>query len=174
MPHPAPGAFCYATFMRWLGVDFGQRRIGLALSDATATLARPWKTMTALGSPRASAVALAATIARARADVDDELGNLEAIVVGVPRRLNGADTDQTQPARDFARLLGELTKLPIHLQDERLTSREAEGRLAERERDWRKRKQKLDAASAAIILQECLDGRQRSVPDRPPEPEADC
>lgn len=155
--------------MRMLGVDFGQRRIGLALSDGTAVLARPWRVVAAGPTPAASAGALALLIARARAgperpdipDSHDEPGEVQAIVVGLPRRLNGEDTEQTQPAREFAHVLGELTGLMVHLQDERLTSHEADRRLAEREPDWRRRKQILDAASAAIILQDFLDERAR-------------
>jgi putative Holliday junction resolvase len=63
----------------------------------------------------------------------------------------------------FARELGALTQLPVVMQDERLSSREAESRLALRERDWRARKQALDAAAAAVILQDYLDTR----PGRP-------
>jgi putative Holliday junction resolvase len=59
----------------------------------------------------------------------------------------------------FARTLGLRTALPITLQDERLTSREAESRLALHTKDWRARKARLDAAAAAIILQDYLDGR---------------
>ncbi|MGE5835844.1 MAG: Holliday junction resolvase RuvX [Acidobacteriota bacterium] len=74
--------------------------------------------------------------------------------------MNGEETDQTQPARDFANTLASLTGLEVTLQDERLTSHEAESRLAERERDWRRRKARLDAAAAAVILQEYLDTRR--------------
>ena len=63
----------------------------------------------------------------------------------------------------FAAELGRLTHLPVTLQDERLTSREAETRLAITDRDWRTRKERLDAAAAAIILQDYLDIR----PGRP-------
>ena len=59
--------------------------------------------------------------------------------------------------RAFIAALADRTALPIAVEDERLTSREAESRLALRERDWRKRKAKLDAAAAAIILQDYLD-----------------
>ena len=52
--------------------------------------------------------------------------------------------------------------MPVILQDERLSSTEAESRLARRERDWRKRKQQLDAAAAAVILQDYLDSRPGS------------
>lgn len=145
--------------MRFLGVDFGQRRIGLALSDDTALLARPWRTIAAGPTPAASATMLADLIARLRAAEDPEAAELGGVVVGLPRRLNGEDTDQTAPARLFAEHVGALCGLQVHLQDERLSSHEAEARLAERERDWRRRKAQLDAASAAIILQDYLDGR---------------
>ena len=144
--------------MRVLGVDFGHRRIGLALSDATAILARPWRSLPAGPQPAASASAVATLLAELRQQGDD-LDDVGAIVVGLPRRLNGEETDQTQSARDFATALEATTGLPVHLQDERLTSREAESRLARRERDWRVRKRLLDAAAAAIILQDYLDGQ---------------
>jgi putative Holliday junction resolvase len=94
------------------------------------------------------------------AGATDELSDADGIqnvVVGLPRRLNGEDTDQTQPARDFAAALQNLSGLPVALQDERLSSREAESRLAIKEKDWRRRKEKLDAAAAAVILQDYLD-----------------
>ena len=147
--------------MRYLAVDFGQRRIGLAVSDATGILARPWRAVAAGGSPTASAALVAALVTGGR---EEDLGDLGAIVVGLPRRLGGEDTDQTAAARVFAGVLAALTGLPAHLQDERLTSYEAESRLASRERDWRKRKAKLDAAAAAVILQDYLDGRAQAVP----------
>jgi putative Holliday junction resolvase len=65
----------------------------------------------------------------------------------------------TSRVEHFARQLGAKTQIPVALQDERLSSREAESRLALREKDWRVRKQRLDAAAAAIILQDYLDGR---------------
>jgi len=135
-------------------VDYGAKRIGLALSDYTATLARPWQMIPAAGSPARSAAAVADVVARLRASDDPDL---DGIVVGLPRRLNGEDTDQTPQARLFVSALAGLTGLPVDTQDERLTSVEAEARLATRERDWRKRKALLDAESASIILQEYLD-----------------
>lgn len=146
--------------MRVLAVDFGQRRLGLAVSDVTGTLARPWQTVAAGPSPSASARHLADLIASA----PEDLSELGAIVVGLPRRLGGEDTHQTAAARDFAQFLGQLTGLVVHLQDERLTSYEADSRLSARERNWRKRKERLDAAAAAIILQDYLDGRAGKSP----------
>jgi len=145
--------------MRVLGVDVGTRRLGLALSDPSGSLARPWQTIQAGATPRASAEAVAALV-RPSSSNDLDAGDTEGIgviVVGLPRRLNGDDTHQTALAREIAATLTELTGLTVHLQDERLSSLEAESRLAVREKDWRKRKEKLDAASAAVILQDYLD-----------------
>ncbi len=97
--------------MRALGIDYGERRIGLALSDATGLLASPWK----------------------------QLSN---------------DANVGAAAR---RLAAEVRALQADLQDERLTSHEADELLARREHDWRKRKKQVDAMAAAVILQEFLD-----------------
>jgi putative Holliday junction resolvase len=149
--------------MRVLGVDFGQRRIGLALSDATGTLARPWKAIAAAGTPQASADVLTRLITDAHASSDDALEDLTTIVVGVPKRLNGEETQQTRPAREFvSRLQQTLPQIRVVEQDERLTSHEADRLLAEREPDWRRRKEKLDAAAAALLLQDYLDQRRRA------------
>lgn len=159
--------------MRVLGIDFGLRRIGLALSDESATLARPWKTVAAGTTPQASASAIA-TLVSELGDTAD-LSDLAHIVVGLPKRLSGEETDQTRAARDFARSLQEATGLPVHTQDERLSSHEADRLLAEQERDWRQRKKKLDAAAAAVILQDYLDqrARNRAMTHRE-EPEPEC
>jgi len=135
-----------------LGIDFGGRRIGLALSDPTGMLASPWKAIEG-GAPLAAAGRVQQVVAELAA-LDD---GLEAIVVGLPRRLDGSDNDQTPLVRAFAAELARVSSLPVILQDERLTSLEADARLAVRERDWRKRKAKLDATAAAIILQDYLD-----------------
>jgi putative Holliday junction resolvase len=144
--------------VRLLGVDFGRKRIGLALSDADGRLARPWQVVAAGGTPAASATVVADAIAEfARSTLGSE--HIDAVVVGLPRRLNGEDNEQTAPAKLFAERLGAVSGLPIFLQDERLTSHEADMRLREREPDWRARKKKLDAAAAAIILQDYLDAQ---------------
>jgi putative Holliday junction resolvase len=91
--------------------------------------------------------------------VDDD--SLEAIVVGLPRRLDGSENDQTQKARTFGDELAVITGLEVIFQDERLTSIEAEAQLAAREKDWKKRKMQIDAVAAAIMLQDFLDARVR-------------
>jgi len=142
---------------RVVGVDVGGRRIGFAVSDVTGTLARPLGVVRTEGIERDAVDLAAAEVARLAAEED----GVCAIVVGWPRRLDGSPSDMTPRVEAFARRLAELAGLPVHLQDERLSSREAESRLAIRERDWRARKQKLDAAAAAVILQDHLDGRPR-------------
>ncbi len=151
----------YPEDVRALGIDYGERRIGMALSDATGLLARPWKVIARVGTPAAVAAALAAEIAALQRE-DDGLG---AVVLGLPRRLSGEPTHQTAAVSDLATRLRALVDVAIVLQDERLSSREAESQLAQRERDWRKRKRQLDAASAAVILQDYLDGVQRERKD---------
>lgn len=143
--------------MRVLGIDYGARRIGLALSDATATLASPWRL---LQRPPSEAETLRIMIKEIDALAKQDDG-LEAVVVGWPRRLDGSPTHQTAIVETFARLLESKIAVPVILQDERLSSHEAESRLATREPDWRKRKSKLDAMAAAVILQDYLDGRPR-------------
>lgn len=147
--------------VRALGIDYGERRIGLALSDATGLLARPWKAIARVGAPAAVAAALAAEVAALQHEDD----GLAAVVIGFPRRLSGEPTHQTAAVSELAERLRALVDLPVVLQDERLSSREAEDRLARRERDWRRRKRQLDAASAAIILQDYLDGVRRERKD---------
>ena len=134
--------------------DAGERRIGVAISDATGTLARPVGVIS-ISRLDAGAVRHAADeIARLNQVEEDRI---ETIVVGLPRRLDGSPNEMTGRIEMFATELRERTGLNVVLQDERLSSREAESRLALREKDWRARKQRLDAAAAAIILQDYLD-----------------
>jgi putative Holliday junction resolvase len=140
---------------RIVAFDVGERRIGMAISDPTATLARPLDVITIRALESAAVLQAADAVARL---VDDD-GAIEMIVVGLPRRLDGSPNAMTPRVQAFAADLQTRTGLPVVLQDERLTSREAESRLALREKDWRVRKRHLDAAAAAIILQDYLDTR---------------
>jgi putative Holliday junction resolvase len=139
--------------MRALGIDYGRRRIGLALSDATGLLARPWKTIAREGNAGQVAAAIGREVAALRAEDD----GLAAVVIGLPKHLSGDAHEQTTNVQVLATHLQRALDVPVVLQDERLTSREAEQLLAARERDWRKRKPLVDAMAAAIILQDYLD-----------------
>lgn len=145
----------YSRGVRVIGVDLGERRIGIAISDATATLARPLRTIERGTSDEQAAEALRDAVSELNAE--DEVG---CLVLGLPTRLDGSANDQTRRVQKMASLLSARLTIPVVLQDERLSSHEAEERLATKERDWRKRKAKLDAAAAAVILQDYLDGHR--------------
>ena len=140
--------------MRVVGIDVGARRIGVAISDATCTLARPLETIV-VGAATDAVERVAARIAELAAEDD----GVATIVVGLPRSLDGTPTEMTRAVTAFVGALRARTGLRVVTEDERLTSVEAESRLASRERDWKKRKEKLDAAAAAIVLQDYLDRR---------------
>lgn len=143
--------------MRVLAFDLGARRTGVAISDPSGTLARPLEVV--LGtSLKAQWASLLDVITRVQQDDEP----LDAIVVGVPRRLDGGPTDFTEAALDFIDRLSRRVPVPVVGRDERLTSVEADAVLAEREPDWRRRKARLDAVSAAVLLQEFLDTRSRT------------
>jgi putative Holliday junction resolvase len=153
---------------RIVALDVGERRIGVAVSDCSSTLARPDTVLHVRGLDAAALTAVAEHIATLEG-VDEAV---TAVVVGLPRRLDGTATPMTSRVETFATALGTRMNRPVFLQDERLTSREAESRLAVREKDWRVRKRRLDAAAAAIILQDYLDGRPGARPGDPDDPDA--
>ena len=138
--------------MRVLGIDFGQRRIGLAISDPSGTLARPLMTLT-VASLADALDRLSVEITRLVSDAD----GLETVVVGLPIALDGSPTAATARTTAFMAALKARVPVTIVGGEERLSSREAESRLSLRERDWRRRKEKLDAAAAAVILQDYLN-----------------
>ena len=139
---------------RIIGLDVGERRIGVAVSDPSATLARPLSTLRTSGLDGNALQVSLDEIARLAAD-----GPFDAIVVGLPRRLDGSPNEMTPRVERFAERLRDRVGVAVFLQDERLTSVEAESRLATRQKNWRARKEQLDAAAAAIILQDYLDVR---------------
>lgn len=137
---------------RILAIDVGARRVGLAISDVSGTLARPLDTI--------AVTSAADAVNRVAGRIDllvREDDGLAGIVVGVPGRLDGTPSPAAARVQTFIDALRARTALSIVTEDERLTSREAESRLALRERDWRKRKAQLDAIAAAIFLQDYLD-----------------
>jgi len=138
---------------RIAGLDVGERRIGVAVSDATATLARPVGVVTTAGLDRDAVTRVEAELVRLSAGDEP----VELLVVGLPRRLDGSRGPLTSRIEAFAARLAPRVAVPIVFQDERLSSHEAEARLALRVRDWRARKARLDAAAAAVILQDYLD-----------------
>ena len=133
--------------MRIVGLDVGERRIGVAVSDPTGLLARPLEVVTISGLER-DGVSLAAKAVARLASEDDGVGG---VVVGLPRRLDGSANEMTSRVERFAEGLRERVGVPVTLQDERLSSHEADARLAARDRDWRSRKARLDEIGRAHV-----------------------
>src|SRR6185436_8351475 len=100
--------------MRTVGLDIGERRIGVAVSDATGTLARPLGVLRPSGLDVDALDVVAAEIDRLAREED----GVGAIVVGLPRRLDGTPNDMTPRVEQFARVLQTRTSLPVALQDE--------------------------------------------------------
>lgn len=136
--------------MRTLGIDFGERRIGVAISDAEGRVATPLTTLERSSDRQAL---------RAVARLAREEG-IERLVVGEPKRLDGVPGEAAERAREFADKLSAATGLPCVLVDEALTTVEARRRLLDAGVDLRRNPGRLDAAAAQIILQELLDSER--------------
>ncbi len=138
--------------MRFLGIDYGERRVGLALSDPTGMIAGPHTTLKRRRGKRPP-VAAVETVIREH--------GVTGVVVGLPLDLHGEETAWTREVRAFGDALGERTGLPVHYIDERMTSVRAERavRSIGLPKGERERKERVDAAAAALILQTYLDRR---------------
>jgi len=137
--------------MRALGVDFGERRIGLALSDAEGRLALPLDVL----ERRSDAAAIAAVAELARAH------EVRRLVIGLPQRIGeGPESATLARARRFGEKLAAATGLEVEWIDEAYTSAAAAERLREAGLDARRARARLDAVAAQILLQEALDRRQ--------------
>jgi putative Holliday junction resolvase len=136
--------------MRVLGIDFGERRIGLALSDPTGTLAFPLATLTRRAGKRPPLAALQNVVRE---------NEVETLIVGLPLTLQGEDSEWTCAVREMAEALSRRTGLPLHLVDERFTSARAEKAIRSLGLPRKKREDKarVDAAAAVLILQGWLD-----------------
>ena len=133
--------------MRILALDHGTKRIGVALSDETATLAQPLEFI--------AAEPFAKFLERIREIVQDR--QVGEIVVGLPRNMNGTYGPAADSARKFAAILREALAIPVKTWDERLTSVQANRFLIEAGMRREQRKTKVDQSAAAILLQSYLD-----------------
>ena len=127
--------------MQILGIDYGQKRIGLATGNDEARIAKPLKVLPNNRDFMAHLHEL----------ITEE--GIEDVVVGLPRGLDGQETTQTRIVRDFVEELSQSVNVTFHLQDEALTTKHALERL----RQVKRHKHELDAEAAAIILQDYLD-----------------
>lgn len=145
--------------MRILGVDPGSVRVGLALSDADGVIASPHATLEPRG--REHAATLVADAVRAT--------GAERVVVGLPLRLDGDESESTRQARWLAARIGEVAGIPVVLWDERLTSAAAERHLAGAGVPGKRRRGMVDRVAAALLLQSYLDAHAEDpCPDEHP------
>jgi putative Holliday junction resolvase len=137
--------------VRYLGIDVGRARIGVALADGLLRTARPLRVVERHGDAQDLAV-----IAELAAEFE-----VTQAVVGLPLNMDDTEGASAGFARRFAAKVGEALRVPVVFQDERLSTFEAESRLRERGLSARESRTQVDAEAAAVILQDWLDGGGR-------------
>lgn len=137
--------------MRVLAIDHGTKRVGLAISDETRTIAQPLEFV--------AAEPLAKLLERLQAMVAER--NVTEVLVGIPRNMNGTYGPAAEKAREFVAALETVLTVPVKTWDERLTTVQANRFLIETGMRREKRKERVDQTAAAILLQSYLDrGRE--------------
>jgi putative Holliday junction resolvase len=134
--------------MRWLGLDLGERRIGIALSDPLELTAQALTVWHRNGSFQQDLKHLQQVIVEYEVD---------SLVIGLPKNMNGTEGPMADKARSFGAALQNLCKIPIEYWDERLSTTSAQRVLIEADLSRKRRKEKVDQVAAAIILQNFLD-----------------
>ena len=138
--------------MRYLCIDLGDRRTGIAIGDDITGLTTP---VTVLEVPRShdQGQRLLEAIAQT---IDDQLGPADALVLGLPLHMDGKESPRSKIARDFAALLEKHTNRVVHLHDERLSSVQANWQMSRTGMTRKQKKHKRDALAAAAILKDFL------------------
>jgi putative Holliday junction resolvase len=137
---------------RVLAVDYGEKRIGLAVSDELGITASPLMTLTRRSDEEAIQQ-IAQLVSKLK---------VTQIVVGLPRRTDAQEGEMERKARAFAERLQQAVQVPVTLFDERFTTRIAEQVLLEADLSRRKRKQVRDRLAAVILLQSFLEAQRMS------------
>lgn len=139
---------------RILGIDFGERRIGIAISDPSATIAQPLTVLTRRAGKRPPVQAIADLI---------EQHDAHHVVIGLPLTLAGDESDWTREVRAFGNKLALRAGTGVSFADERMSSVAAERavRSLGLKRSEREQKERIDAAAAMLILQSYLDSREK-------------
>ncbi len=143
---------CYDIAMRILAIDFGTRRIGLALSDALGITAQPLETLQRHSQK--------ADLARLR-ELVEECG-VSLVIVGLPRNLDGSPGALWDEVERFREMLRKELSCPVEGWDERLSTAEAERILISADVSRRKRRKVVDKIAAALILQSYLEARSKA------------
>jgi putative Holliday junction resolvase len=134
---------------RCLGLDVGERRIGVALSDPLGWTASPL--------PTVERVSWKKDLARIRALLEEH--SVACVVVGLPIRMDGTPGERAERTLEFVKRLQATTKVPVVTWDERLTTKEAERRMIEDDVRRKRRREVIDGIAASLILQGYLDYR---------------
>jgi putative Holliday junction resolvase len=136
---------------RYIGLDFGGRRVGVAVSDPGGLIAQPYDTLVIKNLDEA-----VSGVCRLVAEFD-----AAGVVLGLPLNLSGDASDLSTTVRKFADRLRASCPVPIHFEDERLSSKQAEATLHAMGKKIKGNKEKIDRISAALILQTFLDRLNR-------------
>lgn len=155
--------------MRYLAIDLGDKRTGLAVGDEITGLASPAGLIEVPRARRDGEDLLAALIEA----VDEHLGPSDAIVIGLPLNMDGTEGPRAKAVRHFAQRLAERTARPVHLHDERLSSASADWSMAQTGLTHAQKKRRRDALAAAAILRAFLAESSQTpqppqTPDDPP------
>ena len=137
---------------RIMALDYGSKTVGVALTDPLCITAQPFETIT-----RKSENKLRQTLARIAEIVSEK--NVEKIVLGLPLNMDGSAGERVIRTLEFRNLLEKRTQIPIEMQDERLTTVEADAMLDEMNIPRGRRKEYIDQVAAALILKEYLENK---------------
>ncbi len=135
--------------MRYLGLDLGTKTLGVAISDLTHTIASTVTTLHFADSDYDEAISLLKPII--------EENNIEKVVLGLPKNMNGTIGPRAETTLSFKDKLEDIFNINVVMQDERLSTKEAESYMLQADISRKKRKKKIDSLAATIILQTYLD-----------------
>lgn len=134
-----------------MGVDFGGKRIGIAFSDLSGTIATAYEVYVSQNEEKD--IDYLTSLAKKR--------EVSKVVFGLPLNADGTESDQTRWTRDFATKFSEKSEIETDFEDERFSSLEAEELLKEAKMNWKQRKLVLDKVAAEIILQNYLNKNKK-------------
>ena len=136
--------------MRAVGIDLGEKRIGVAISDSSGNLATPYDVVFRTGNRDQEHQQIRAIVEEVEAEI---------LVIGLPLSLDGSEGQAAQGAREEAKAIAQAISVPVEMHDERLTTVEAERLLREQGLKGPERRKVVDKVAAAIILQAWMEGR---------------
>ncbi len=136
--------------MRAVGIDLGEKRIGVAISDSSGNLATPYEVVFRTGNRDQEHQQIRAIVEEVEAEI---------LVIGLPLSLDGSEGKAAQGAREEAKAIAQVLSVPVEMHDERLTTVEAERLLREQGLKGPERRKVVDKVAAAILLQAWMEGR---------------